>query len=60
MSDPGTTAPQQHYPSIVPAPRSDSRPWVADDRNTIAPDQAYPEIVPAEPVVDVVCPECGK
>ncbi len=55
-----TTAPEQTYPEITPAPPASDEPWplapdetwVADQRGTIAPEQTYPAIVPAPAFVD--------
>jgi hypothetical protein len=60
MSDTGTSAPHQHMPEIVEAPRSSNVEWVRDNRPSAAPDQVYPQIVPAVRVPEKKCPTCGK
>ena len=60
MTDQGTSAPLQHYPKIVEAPRSTDKEWVPDTRGTAAPDQEYPQIVEAERPVQHICPMCKR
>jgi len=56
----GTSAPLQHYPKIVEAPRSTDKTWEPDTRPSAAPDQEYPRIVEAPRHVEKVCDHCGK
>ncbi len=64
MTEPATTAPEQTYPEIVPAPSATDEPWtpapdevwVAEGPATIAEEQTYPESVPAEPYVEPAAP----
>ena len=51
-SGPSTTAPDQDYPTVTPAPRPEGEwrtveTWVRDERPSAASDCDYPAIVPA-------------
>ncbi len=59
-NQPATTAPEQTYPEITPAPPASDAAWTpaadeiwtGDRRGTIAPEATYPEAAPAEPYVE--------